>query len=217
MASSKSISTLLDSISDSSSHSEEDWDDYFDPITAMEQANKAFPLVDYIESKFNTQATFSSKGWNRKMFCPFHKNGHERTPSLYVNCEKNIFYCQACGVSGGLVQFISNLTGQSENIITEHILKLENNGDALISRIEAEKKLEKKRKVVECSIKISDLFRNFIQSHVDDEQGLKYIDKLMSGFDNVFLLSQEDTESNIEEIYKNFETYIAVYDKKAVK
>lgn len=208
------LNSAIDLLDNPISSSEEDWDDYCDPISLIEQANKTFNLLDYIETKYTVQIQTSSNGWTRRMFCPFHKNGHERTPSLFINTEKNVFYCQACGASGGLVQFISNLTNRSEDSIANDLIKIGNNGQSILSKIEAEKKLEQKRKVFEFCLKISSLFHEFIKNHIDDDEGLKYIDKLMVGFDNVFLLNPEDTEKNIEEIFNNFQTYLSTYDKR---
>lgn len=193
---------------------EEDWGDYVDPRALIDEANQAFDLAEYLENKYEMQVFSSNNGWTRKMFCPFHKNGNERTASFFINPEKNIFYCQGCGVTGGLVQFISLYSKQSYEDVASHIIKIAKEGGAILVAAEHEKKLLEKKKIVETLLNVSDLFRNFIKAYSDDELAMKYIEKLMIGFDNVYELNQESTEKNISEMYNNFKSYLKAYDRK---
>ncbi len=192
---------------------EEEWGDYVDRPILIDEANKAFNLADYLDFKLSMQVVSSNNGWTRRAICPFHKSGHERTPSFFVNSTKNIFYCQACGVSGGLVRFIHLQTSYPEERIAEHILKLAKEGGSIIATIDHENKLQEKKKITKTLFDIADLFYEFIHNYSDDDVAIKYVDTLMSGFDSVYSLSQEDTEKNIEEIYKNFQTYLQSYNR----
>ena len=199
---------------DNFKNSGEDWDECCSSKVIIEQANSSFNLLSYIESKYLTETVPSSSGWTKKMKCPFHKNGSERTPSLFINYKKNMFYCQACGVSGGIVQFIANTSQKSEELIAECLLKDINGSKNINSRLEQERKIEEKRKAIKVLYDISDLFRDFIQTYLDDDEALSYIDKLMTGFDNVRSINEESVEANIEELYKNFYNYINAYKNK---
>ena len=63
-----------------------------------EKADIVDIIGDYIEIK--------QKGRNYFAQCPFHGNGNERTPSLSVSRERQIFNCFACGTGGNVFSFI---------------------------------------------------------------------------------------------------------------
>jgi DNA primase len=46
---------------------------------------------------------------NYQATCPFHKGGHERTPSFSVNVEKGVFHCFTCHEAGGVKRFLRML------------------------------------------------------------------------------------------------------------
>ncbi|MGC7847445.1 CHC2 zinc finger domain-containing protein [Desulforudis sp. 1088] len=43
--------------------------------------------------------------------CPFHAGGNERTPSLSVSPDGNLWFCFACGEGGDAISFIAKLRG----------------------------------------------------------------------------------------------------------
>ena len=55
-------------------------------------------IGNYIELK--------QKGRNYFAQCPFHGNGNERTPSLSVSRERQMFNCFACGTGGNVFAFV---------------------------------------------------------------------------------------------------------------
>lgn len=193
---------------------EEDWDDYVDIKTLVNEANQQFDLTEYIESKYELQTFSSNNGWTRRMKCPFHKSGNERTPSFFINPVKNIYYCQGCGTSGGLVQFIALATNQEMEDVANHIIRIAKQGGAILVAAEQEKKLLQKKKALAVLLKMSDMFRDFIQLHADDEIAIKYIDKIMSGFDLTYELDQNDIIKNAEDLFSNFQNFLTAYDRK---
>lgn len=48
-------------------------------------------------------------GQRLECYCPFHKNGAERTPSLMVDARDGHFRCFTCGVKGGDVVALHRL------------------------------------------------------------------------------------------------------------
>jgi len=199
------------------SSAEEDWDsDYAAESSALiHRANETFSLTDYLDSRMSFQVLNSSNGWSRKTFCPFHKHGHERTPSFFVNSKKNRFFCQGCGVTGGLVQYISMKFNRPEEFVAIHILELSKTGNARDSINESQLKLEQQKKVVKKLFELSDLFRAFISTHLDDDVAIKYVNSAMEGFDSAHHINPEGVETNINEIVKNFQSFLAKYDRKA--
>ena len=57
------------------------------------------------------------KGKSYVALCPFH---NEKTPSFYVNDEKNIYHCFGCGKSGNVESFIKEI---KKSILKEQNLK----------------------------------------------------------------------------------------------
>ena len=87
------------------------------------EANKSISLIDYLYPKLQIDDVRSSSGWSYRSTCPFHKHGHERTPSFFINAEQNRYYCQACGASGGIVEYISITFKRPTILVAEHILR----------------------------------------------------------------------------------------------
>lgn len=65
-------------------------------------------LEDYVQLK--------SKGVNYTCICPFHR---EKSPSLIVSVEKQIWHCFGCGAGGDIFAFVSLI----ENLDKSEVLK----------------------------------------------------------------------------------------------
>lgn len=57
--------------------------------------------------------------------CPFHKEGQEGKPSFYWNLASGLFCCLACGVSGGLYDFMM-LAGYTKEEVKKTIQEIRN-------------------------------------------------------------------------------------------
>jgi DNA primase len=65
----------------------------------IEQVTAASNIVDVIGSYFPLQRA----GTEFRALCPFHQ---EKTPSFYVNPDKQTFYCFGCQQGGTIIQFV---------------------------------------------------------------------------------------------------------------
>ena len=65
----------------------------------IEQVAAALNIVDVVGSYFPLKRA----GTEFRALCPFHQ---EKTPSFYVNAEKQTFYCFGCGRGGSIFQFV---------------------------------------------------------------------------------------------------------------
>jgi DNA primase len=65
----------------------------------IEQVAAALNIVDVIASYFPLKRA----GVEFRALCPFHQ---EKTPSFYVNPDKQTFYCFGCGRGGSIFQFV---------------------------------------------------------------------------------------------------------------
>jgi DNA primase len=65
----------------------------------IEQVAAALNIVDVVGSYF----PLKKSGVEFRALCPFHQ---EKTPSFYVNPDKQTFYCFGCGRGGSVFQFV---------------------------------------------------------------------------------------------------------------
>lgn len=66
--------------------------------------------------------------YSHNITCPFksHKNGKERTPSFSCIFDTNSFYCHACHIGGGPVNFVSNYDAVDKEDAARKILQIFN-------------------------------------------------------------------------------------------
>ncbi|NQX84002.1 MAG: DNA primase [Mycoplasmataceae bacterium] len=109
------------------------------PNSKIEEIQKKSNIVDVISSYINV----TKKGNNYVAICPFHD---DKTPSLSISENKQLFKCFSCGMGGNVFKFISEFEKTSYinavNIAAKKIgieLNFENdiskNGDELYSYI----------------------------------------------------------------------------------
>ena len=178
----------------------------------IEAANKAISLIDYLQTKLNLEQINSSNSWGYKTHCPFHKHGQERTASFFINTEQNRFYCQACNISGGISEYIAYTYKRPVILVAQHILECVK-GTFIVDDTSA-KKANEKKKFQAVWLKLSELYRSFMRSHLNDEDAFTYANKCFSGLDNIMEERQDDVEKSIEEIYDKFEAYLKKYNEK---
>ena len=178
-------------------------------IDIINKANSSIDIVEYLNSKFKLEHISSSAGWNYRTYCPFHKGGHERTPSLFINATNNRYYCQACGITGGIVQYISKKFSRPEIVVAEHIIKcVGGKVDIDVDRI---KKTNERKKIQQTFLDLSNLHREFVLNYIDEPEALEYITKIMKGFDNIYEANPEGVEKSIGNIMEQFKIYLEKY------
>lgn len=97
-------------------------------LTPREDIIAAFPLADVMEKN---GIKLTGPGNPKKALCPFHK---EKTPSLSVNVEKNLFHCFGCHVGGSVVDFLAKHQGKPvETVLKELSEQLARTGPRLSS------------------------------------------------------------------------------------
>jgi len=192
------------------------WDDlavsYNDVVSIISKANASISLPDYLFCRLKLEHISSSSGWIYRAYCPFHKDGNERTPSFFVNSVYNRFYCQACGITGGIVEYISRMYGRPPCIVGEHIL------NCALGKVEIESERAKKireKKLLDASVlNISNMHRKFIRDNINDENALEYATKIMKGMDRVIEKNPNGFEKSINDISIQFENYLLKYRKE---
>jgi DNA primase len=61
----------------------------------LERLKQRVPLLEYLQ-RHHWRGHRVGAGHEFAGLCPLHDDTH---PSLYVNAQKNLFYCHGCGVS----------------------------------------------------------------------------------------------------------------------
>ena len=75
-------------------------------------------LFDVVSKKIK----LTKRGGNHYVgLCPFHS---EKTPSFNVNCDNELFYCFGCGVSGDVIQFVSDTEGLDFKQAMTHLAQM---------------------------------------------------------------------------------------------
>ena len=96
-----------------------------------------------IEDVIGKSVSLRKAGINRVGLCPFHA---DRTASMYVSPNKNIFKCFACGAGGDVITFVMKDEGLS---FTEACIQLAKDHNIEISKVEMTPEEQEKEKLRE--------------------------------------------------------------------
>lgn len=134
-------------------------------------------IVD-IAAEFNISLEeISSHNFDKRCKCPSknHKNGAEKTPSLYIDSLNNNYYCYGCGASYNSIDFYmicSGLTFSEAIALLKERIKEIPQGGLLV---------DLHQDSLPVLLEISNLFRTTMQSHPHD---LKWLNSLMQKTDH---------------------------------
>jgi DNA primase len=76
-----------------------------------------------IEDILSDYVSLKSKGVNYTCICPFH---NEKSPSLIISTEKQIWHCFGCGVGGDIFAFVSQIENIDKKEALEKLAKKAN-------------------------------------------------------------------------------------------
>ena len=129
--------------------------------------------------------------------CPFakHKNGSEKTASLYINSNQNDFYCFGCNTHGNSITFYKESRDISFSDAMKELSSMitidgyhDETADNLIQP-----------SIFSVLLDISKLFREFMLKNPDD---LKWINNVMKKTDEyIDNIDQDDVEA-VKELYQ---------------
>lgn len=143
--------------------------------------------ITAIASEFGIELEDAASGnFNRRCTCPSkeHKNGNERTGSLYIDTLGNNFYCFGCNTGSNVIDFYMMCTDKDfSNALKD-----------LRGRIDPSKATGTARLPVQSNLgellKISNLLRETMLKHPKD---LKWINELMQKVDRyIFDIPQDN-------------------------
>ena len=166
----------------------------------IEKAN----IIDVLE-KFDIEYTKSGTGeFTHKLKCPFHANGDERTPSMFVNINKNNFYCFSCSAGGNIINFVSMQLGIPFYEATNWILNFigaSGNEDYVWTKKE---KIDPHKTVLFQVFEAGKIIRDYIKSKVNSKDYNKWIFWADDRFKRLdcFLDNTQDDDWEIVNKYK---------------
>ncbi len=142
---------------------------YSDEI--IEEVKQSNDIVEVISQYIHLKRS----GRNYFGICPFH---NEKSPSLSVSPDKQIFHCFGCGVGGNVISFLSKIEGVSFKEAIEILAEKANITLPTISNSIDEKKEKLKSKVY----KVNDFAAEYYHKRLyepESKMGQEYIKKRM--------------------------------------
>ncbi|MBM2820450.1 MAG: dnaG [Candidatus Berkelbacteria bacterium] len=135
----------------------------------VEEIKRRIDIVDFI----STYLTLKKAGSNYKAVCPFHQ---EKTPSLMVSAEKQIFKCFGCGEGGDIFSFVMKM----ENLEFPEALKIlaERAGVQLKRReFKPEEGKDRKTRLYKLNNLSALAFNKILLERPAGKQALEYLEK----------------------------------------
>jgi DNA primase len=145
-------------------------------FVSAESISKQISIMD-IADEFGVELeSISSGNFDHRCRCPSqdHKNGGEKTPSLYIDSVNNSFYCFGCHAGNTAVNFYMICSGlgflDAMNLLKDRVD---------LSIVDVEKKKENNFEIL---LAISFLFREAISNYPEDFTWIKSIMKKTDKF-----------------------------------
>jgi len=144
---------------------------------------------------------------NRKTVCPFksHKGGKESTPSFYIYPKTNTYCCFGCRIGSNVCDFISEMEGLTKVNAAHKVLELFNSevdGEYFINREDMSERLQ-------IMLNFSDIVRDFIQKHSDNELAVAFIEHKCSVYDELNLKYKNLNNLALNRIFDQLKEEIA--------
>jgi DNA primase len=137
----------------------------------VEQIKQKLDIVDFISQYL----TLKKAGVNYKAPCPFH---NEKTPSLMISAEKQIYKCFGCGESGDIFSFVMKMEGLN---FPEALEILANRAGIIIDRHKSPEIYQKEKDIKSRLYKINTLsaqvYNKILLTHESAEGARKYLEK----------------------------------------
>ena len=135
----------------------------------VEEIKRRIDIVDLISSYL----TLQKAGSNYKALCPFHQ---EKTPSMMISPEKQIFKCFGCSEGGDIFSFVMKM----ENLEFPEALKMlaDRAGVKLERRkFTAEDKPDRKSRLFQINNLIARAFHQILMTHPAGQPAREYLQK----------------------------------------
>lgn len=135
----------------------------------IEEIKRKIDIVDLVSSYL----TLKKAGANYRALCPFH---NEKTPSLMISQEKQIFKCFGCGEGGDIFSFVMKMENLEfrealEMLAARAGVKLEK----YRKQISPSEKPDKKTRLFRLNALIAQIYHKILISHPSGKAALTYL------------------------------------------
>jgi len=144
--------------------------------------------------------------YNRRIRCPFHSGGNERTPSLWIYPDTNTFHCFGCKAGGRPVDWIARHEVMNKVDAALHIIE---RWGAHINTTQETAEI-KGAGYDKAIFDFSNCVRMFIRKHEASVEAITYVEKLCFSFDKMnhkYHLNHDGLVALIDKIKKRLEIY----------
>lgn len=132
----------------------------------VEQLREHVNLVDVVSE----YVALKPAGRRLRGLCPFHS---EKTPSFFIDPEKQLYHCFGCGIGGDIYSFVMQVEKLS---FPEAIEQLAKRAGYQLTYIQTEKDSSDKRaRLFELMSLTKDYYREYLWQHSDGKKAIEYL------------------------------------------
>lgn len=131
----------------------------------IQEIRNRINIVDLVSQYTNLKRS----GRSLRGLCPFHT---EKTPSFYVDPEKQLYHCFGCGAGGDIFDFVMEVEKLN---FTEAVELLAEKAGVTLTRVSGPSRTTDKDLVLKCLERASELFRIYLLNSQEGKEALKYL------------------------------------------
>lgn len=122
-------------------------------------------LVDLVSH----YTTLKRSGRSLRGLCPFHS---EKTPSFYVDPEKQLYHCFGCGAGGDIFDFVMEMEKLNFNEAVEYLAE---KAGITLTRVSGYAKTKERDLVLNALERAAELFRIYLLKSQEGKKALEYL------------------------------------------
>lgn len=128
-------------------------------------------LVDLVSH----YTTLKRSGRSLRGLCPFHS---EKTPSFYVDPEKQLYHCFGCGAGGDIFDFVMEMEKLNFNEAVEYLAE---KAGVTLTQVSGYAKTKERDLVLKALERAAELFRIYLLKSQEGKKALEYLSERKIG------------------------------------
>jgi len=131
----------------------------------IQEIRNRINLVDLVSE----YTTLKKSGRSLRGLCPFHS---EKTPSFYVDPEKQLYHCFGCGAGGDIFDFVMDMEKLNFNEAVEYLAE---RAGITLTRIQGPIRSGEKDQVIRALERATELYRIYLFKSEAGKEAIKYL------------------------------------------
>lgn len=131
----------------------------------IQEIKNRIDLVD-LASQYTS---LKSSGRRLRGLCPFHT---EKTPSFYIDPEKQLYHCFGCGAGGDIFNFVMDIEKMSFNEAVEFLAE---RAGITLTRIYGKPKVSEREEVIKILERATELYRIYLLKTSEGKKAIEYL------------------------------------------